>query len=298
MKGLISRLIILSVLIIVILINSEPLPEIAKWNTLEPLAAGTIKDLSTFMEPALPASSVSFSEEEQEETSQLLEDWGRLLGQSSSSSKESPAMTTDEFAEYMAYDLQIGTTTMKTLTKEAKDLNSDVVGWIYIPGTKINYPILFRKGSSNFYLNYNSKAKKSAAGAIFLDDTSKGKFSDLTVIHGHSMKDKTMFGSLLDYKTQSWANEHPTFYIFDGTYIKEYQVFACVVVNADNEDLVVGFNSKTARDLYYSRLIQRSLLDSVGISDPSDVVLLSTCSYEARNFRCLVYGSCIKKNGR
>lgn len=196
------------------------------------------------------------------------------------------------------FDIAIDQSTIKELTTTYKEINEDVLGWIYIPNTIINYPILYREDDDlDFYLTHNIYKEEDKAGAIYLDTSSKGVIYGMSLISGHSMSDKTMFGNLLNYKIQDWADTHRDIYIYDGIDIKKYQVFACVLLNANNEKLKVGFSSMYERLDYLENIKNRSMITTVDIKNPLDILVLNTCSYEADNFRCLVFGFVTEING-
>ncbi len=196
------------------------------------------------------------------------------------------------------FDLDIDQTTIKELTSMNKEINEDVLGWIYIPDTIINYPILYREGDDlDFYLTHNIYKEEDKAGAIYLDASSKGVIHGMSLISGHSMNNKTMFGNLLNYKIQDWADAHRDIYIYDGIDIKKYKVFACVLFNANNERLKVDFNSMYERLNYLEDIKNRSMITTFDIKDPLDILILNTCSYEADNFRCLIFGFVTEING-
>ena len=96
--------------------------------------------------------------------------------------------------------------------KELKKINSDVIGWIVIEGTEINYPIV--QGNNNsFYLNHSYDKKWNSLGSIFADYQSSNDFSDYnTFIYGHHTKNGSMFGELYKYMDVSFYKQNKTFY--------------------------------------------------------------------------------------
>jgi len=203
-----------------------------------------------------------------------------------------------ELYESVDPDLEEVSLKIKSSSFDLMSTNPDVVGWIHVPDTVINYPIVYGHRGDNYYLDRDINGKSSKAGSIYLDDSSGGEFGELNLIHGHSMRDGTMFGSLLKYKQQKYADEHKYMYVYDGVFVKKYEVFACVLLNANNEGLQVFFSSAVERDRYYDQLIRRSVLEPQQPADPADVIALNTCSYESSNFRCLVFASCVAVDRR
>ena len=89
-----------------------------------------------------------------------------------------------------------------------KKINPDVVSWITIPGTNIDYPLLQGK-DNNQYLHKDMEGRDSAAGAIFLDHGDKADLSSRhNIIYGHHMKNGTMFKDIVKYKDQQYFDDH------------------------------------------------------------------------------------------
>ncbi len=83
--------------------------------------------------------------------------------------------------------------------------NPEVVGWIYVPGTNINYPVVQAKGNNSKYLNTLFDGTSNASGAIFLDgdDIAPGMVDQQTTIYGHHMNDGSMFNVISDTTDQA-----------------------------------------------------------------------------------------------
>lgn len=203
-----------------------------------------------------------------------------------------------ESAKEPQYDIQIGDTTIKELIESSKQVSSDVVGWIYIPDSNINYPILYGKErGKDFYLTHNLDSNEDRKGSIYLDDSFDGALNDISLLNGHSMKDKTMFGELLNYKQQYWADHHKYIFICDGEAVRKYLVFSCVLLNAENEGVQVKFQSMKERLNYFEEIKGRSVITPEEVNNPLDILILNTCSYEADNFRCLIFATAVEENG-
>ena len=95
-----------------------------------------------------------------------------------------------------------------------QEINSDVTGWIEIPGTPISYPLLLGV-DGDYYLNNNWKKEASRDGSIFLDATSNPDLTNFhTLIHGHRILfSEEMFSTLERYKETAYWQEHPSIYL-------------------------------------------------------------------------------------
>ena len=98
--------------------------------------------------------------------------------------------------------------------KALKKINPDIVAWIRIPDTSIDYPVV-QGNDDSYYLTHTFKKTEHVAGAIFLDSDNYADFSDdKNIIYGHNMKDGSMFGDLKKYKDPKFAGEHPYIEIY------------------------------------------------------------------------------------
>lgn len=169
-----------------------------------------------------------------------------------------------------------------------KSINSDIIGWIYIPHTAIDYAIL--KGANNdTYLHHNYYKKYSFAGCIFMDQINKKDFSDdNTILYGHNMKNGSMFAGLKQYTTQSYMDAHPYIYIYlpDGS-LNIYSIFSTNIYQADSKMYSKGNDYKT----YMSQILSTSLAkETVDSTHEAKLLMLSTCSAANSVRRNVVYG--------
>ncbi len=159
--------------------------------------------------------------------------------------------------------------------------NAEVVGWLYNPGTPINYPVV-QGGDNNFYLSHSLDKNYLYAGTL-LADYRCAPFGEGEnyMIHGHSMKNGTMFGTLLRYKKQAYYDEHPVLYFLtpDGNY--KLEAFAGYVVQFDDEIYSIGFADQDAYGTFLKNAVKKSRFKSqVEVTAEDRIVTLSTCSYE------------------
>jgi sortase B len=91
--------------------------------------------------------------------------------------------------------------------------NADIVAWVIIPGTRVNYPIV--QGPNNdYYLTHLFDSSSSGSGTIFLDSDGKASFTDRNnIIYGHNMLDGSMFSDVTLFAAQDYFNEHTTVFL-------------------------------------------------------------------------------------
>lgn len=181
------------------------------------------------------------------------------------------------------------------------DANSDFVGWITVPDTRIDYPVMQTPNNEEFYLRRNFEKQYDMSGTPFCNaDADLVRPSDNIIIYGHHMSAGTMFHDLVNYKKKDFYTEHKTFY-FDTIYrTGTYEVIAVCLVGTLSEDdfpywTVVNCNEEEFNE-YISWLKSKSLYttDSIDNTKYGDrLVTLSTCEYHVEGGRLIVVGKLI-----
>ncbi len=174
--------------------------------------------------------------------------------------------------------------------------NNDIVGWLSIEGTKIDYPVM-RSEDDEFYLRRDFFGKSDRHGCLYVRnradvDTSGTNF----IIYGHNMKDGTMFRDLLLYEKESFFKKHPLV-LFDTLYEERvYEIVAVFFsqVYYSNEDVFKYYQFYEAKtqeefDYFYENIKALSLYDTGVTAEFGDTFLtLSTCAYHVQDGRFAV----------
>lgn len=163
-------------------------------------------------------------------------------------------------------------------------INPDIVGWIEIPGTNIDYPLVWSMGSGDYYLSHTFRGESGdKPGCIFIDSNiQSGLDADNVIIHGHNLANGTMFSQLNRYKTYQYYAAHPYIFIHrpDGS-IRTYQIASVVVTDGVDPQLYYWqFAGQETAQAYYDIFRQLSIFDtgvSIDASDERQTILLSTC---------------------
>lgn len=169
--------------------------------------------------------------------------------------------------------------------------NQNVVGWLYCPDTPINYPVV-QAADNDFYLHRLLDGSYNAAGSLFMDYRNSADFSDWnSVIYGHNMRYDSMFGTLPDYKAQSYFEAHPVIFLLTPEQNYKINLLAGFVTPA-NAGLYSAFNpSEGKRASFVEKWMNASDFDSASVPVPGcKFITLSTCSYEYSNARYVVVG--------
>ena len=163
-----------------------------------------------------------------------------------------------------------------------KSINSNVVGWIVIEDTQVNYPIV--QGNNNsYYLNHSYDKKWSSFGSIFMDYSSSSDFSDKnTFIYGHHTRNGSMFGELGKFMKKDFLLEHPSFYLYTPSGNYRADIFSVYTADALSDSYDQSFSSLEEFNSYINIVTGKSKYHlDVDIDTNSDkIITLYSCSRE------------------
>ena len=123
-----------------------------------------------------------------------------------------------------------------------KEINEDYLFWISIPETNINYPVVKSKNNEE-YLYKNFKGEENKGGCLFVDSRNVSEEDDNIIIHGHNMKDKSMFGTLSKLLTSEYLNKNNKIYLYLENKILEYEIFSVYVNDSSFDPYKTNFNT-------------------------------------------------------
>ena len=162
------------------------------------------------------------------------------------------------------------------LVGEFKEEVPQVVAWITIPDTHIDFPVV--QGTDNiFYLDQNFKGQAHPYGAIFLEMENKADFSDDNVmIYGHNVPNGGFFQDLLKYREQGFFEAHPTVILArEGAYDK-FEIFAAYPAKAD-ENFRQPSYSEGEKEEFFNRIRERNELNGDLPEGLKGILTLQTC---------------------
>lgn len=126
---------------------------------------------------------------------------------------------------------------------ELQKINDEIYAWIYIPDTKIDYPVAQNAEDDAHYLNYNYKNEPEFAGCIYTEKYNKKDFTDPnTVMYGHNMRNGSMFQNLHKFEDGDFFDKHKNVYVYTPDKIYTYTIFAAY--KYDNRHLLKSFDFK------------------------------------------------------
>jgi len=160
-----------------------------------------------------------------------------------------------------------------------RQINPDVLGWIYIPDTVISYPLM-QTDSRDEYLSKAWDGTPNGSGSIFLEQKNNRNFTDFnTILYGHHMTNGTMFGSVKHYKDQSYGDSHPYIYICTADRIFRYRVFAAYDAPVESDTYRLFFPDDSVKAQALEHFGNSNLLSTGIYPTPEDRILtLSTCT--------------------
>lgn len=177
----------------------------------------------------------------------------------------------------------------KSLTA-LRQVNEDVVGWIWVPDTVIDYPIMHGE-DNEFYLNHTWKKEKNAVGSIFLESLNEADMTGFnTILYGHNMKDGSMFTLLHDYQQKDFRDAHPYVYILTDAGVWRYEVYSAYEAKVTSDTYQVGMQWDKTKQEYIDRTLKKSVIKAGITPAITDRILtLSTCAGLGTEIRWVVH---------
>ena len=176
-----------------------------------------------------------------------------------------------------------------------KKINSDVVGWIKVNGTNINYPFVQSK-DNKYYLTHSFSKSYNNAGLVFLDYRNNNINNRNTIIYAHGRTDKTMFGTLRKVLNNGWINNTNNYVIKISTEKENslWQIFSIYHIPTTNDYLQTEFKDEREYQRFLNILKNRSNHNfNTSITSNDTILTLSTCYNDSE--KMVVNAKLIKK---
>lgn len=172
-----------------------------------------------------------------------------------------------------------------------KEKYPDVQGWLTIPDTNIDYPVLQgERDQGEFYLKHNYRGEWDANGSLFLQENCEVSESQNYVIYGHNMNSGAMFGNLDRYTAPEYWESHKSVFFQTLQGIREYEIVSVMKVDISMFPFQkVNFQGESGLMDYIKQAKALGLFNTEEICDvPPHIVTLVTCSYEWNGARTVV----------
>lgn len=173
--------------------------------------------------------------------------------------------------------------------------NNDIVGWLTIPGTVVDYPVMQSPGDPDYYLYRNFDKENNKRGCLYTwPENSVTTPSDNVTIYGHHMRDGSMFGQLEKFRDPKFRAENPYIFFDTLTELHTYEVMAVFLTTASvgqgfgYHEFIDAKDEKEFND-FVSQIHKLQLYDSGVTAEYGDkLICLSTCEYSQVNGRLVV----------
>ena len=177
-----------------------------------------------------------------------------------------------------------------------QEVNGDIIGWFFLPGTDISYPLVHR-ADNTFYLTHNWKRESSSLGAIFVDCECSADLSDFnTKIYGHRMNNGSMFAQIRDYAKQDYWESHPFIYIRIGDRVCKYAVYAGYEAEVGSITYSTEFPDNVTRAEFIACGVDNSVIETGVVPSMSGhIITLITCTGRGYMNRWVVQATLVKK---
>lgn len=244
-------------------------------------------DLATFMPSVIVQDALSYAPTESvttttgTSTSETTSEEGTT---SSTTSETVPSMQENVLSPEICEELM-------EQAQELQEIYPDAIGWIYIPDTSINYPIM--QGEDNdFYLTHGTDGRSLKCGCIELDFRCENRFqNNFNILYGHNMKNGSMFANVCRFKEQAYYDSHLYGWVYTSDAVYRLDFFS-VAVTDWHDEIYNGFRSLDEWTPYLKEISR--IYEEVELTEQDRLVLLSTCSYEFKNARTVLTGRLVE----
>ena len=170
------------------------------------------------------------------------------------------------------------------------EINQDVVGWISVPNTVIDYPVV-QAEDNDYYLRRDIHGKRANAGTIYMDYRSDAQSKDNnTILYGHHMRNGSMFKDLVKYKQEEFFLQNDDIR-FDTLFDEiKWEVFSVYITEADFPYTQTTFASDEDYLDFLDKIKGKSMFEKeMTLSKEDQILTLSTCTYEYDDARFVVH---------
>lgn len=179
-----------------------------------------------------------------------------------------------------------------------KRTNPDVVGWLKVNGTNINYPFV-QSSDNDYYLTHSFNKSYNGAGWVFLDYRNNGTNNKNTIIYAHGRSNKTMFGTLKNVLNNGWLNNTNNYVIKISTETENslWQIFSVYRIPTTSDYLQKNFNDETEYQNFLDMIKDRSSHNfDTNVASTDNILTLSTCYNNSD--KMVVHAKLIKKENK
>lgn len=162
------------------------------------------------------------------------------------------------------------------------EINPEIVGWLYIPGTDVDYPVT-QTDNDSYYLSHGPDLEPNRAGSLFFETACSPDLVDRnTIIYGHRMNNGSMFGSMSDFEDPAYFDSHRTAYLYTQNGVRHEYEFFTIIHSSDSMDAPayrLDYDDsaqfmETAEEMMDASIVP---VEGVTIGSRDQILTLSTC---------------------
>jgi len=179
--------------------------------------------------------------------------------------------------------------------EELLEINSEIIGWIKVPNTNIDYPVV-KTDNNQFYLDHDFRKEPEIRGAIFMDYRNQGDGSDRhTIVYGHQSRYDIMFTQLNKFRERDFFIANEIMYLTTLYEEQEWQIFAAYETSTNFHYIVTDFSSDASFLSTVEQFQKRSKFNrDIQITKDDQILTLSTCVHGVEGMRFVVQAKRIK----
>ena len=184
---------------------------------------------------------------------------------------------------------------------ELREMNSDVIGWLSVYDTRIDYPVLNSKVSNDEYISRNPFGEIEASGSLFIDHNNSKAFTDFnTIIFGHHMAQGAMFGDIDLFLNEEFFDTHAYGNLFFNGKNHGIQFFSISEIDSHSRELYrVPATTEEEKQCYLDYIDEHTKYRrDVEVTINDQIILLSTCSEDITNGRLVLAGKLLNRTVR
>jgi len=172
--------------------------------------------------------------------------------------------------------------------------NPDFFAWIYVPGTKIDYPVV-RSHDNSDYMRHDLDGNFFMGGTVFMDMGNRADMSDrITVLHGHNMRDGTKFADLHNFRDPEFFAQNRVIKLYMPEGMRVYEIIAVYIRDDRNILYRVDYSIDEVWEAYIEEIFnntdESANLFKVEIGNDDQMLTLNTCVRGQDTKRLLVQG--------
>lgn len=170
-----------------------------------------------------------------------------------------------------------------------REINPDIVAWLTIPGTVIDYPVV-QTDDNETYLKKDFEGNASSAGAIYLDCDSDSDLKGMhSIFYGHHMRNGSMFADIVKFKKEDFFKENREVILYLPDEELHLQTIAAVYGDASGEKRRTVFENEEHFEMYIDEMTKNCSFRELPEELPESLYSFVTCSYEFKNARTILY---------